>query len=437
MGVGRKGRKSKARKPRRLRAPKTVAFCAMCAATFRAGDGSDEGELLEFGGRIVRAKKYPSRTSKSGKKTSRPGQYFAFSRKSVANGANGMTPTHKMMQAIICDTLFVQCAIGSDLFHADLEDATPERTRPGDIASARGTRRPDITASCRESSLPSLDYSPLDIEIAVTNPVKELSRYLDLIKAGRPCLELLVKRDEQLESEPNALEMRLRELLAAAKLPGRWIVDPLGEPAKILKLFDLQTRIEELFHFAKLNVERADVALRQSEAERTRLLSIRADTGDERMLIDALARETERLTSLAQELDRVKGARGSLFDMIVEAVLPALQDARLKTQAARRKHILDAMAGSEHLRSGLQTRVRELVRAHSRAKQLATDRLQVEEEIAANGSRLIEQRRISVELDLALKHAQALAEKGVQHVVRPKGHTVRDILAFEYARWCS
>jgi hypothetical protein len=413
-----------------------VAFCRACAARFNVSDRADEGDVLEYGHRVVRAKKYPGRKQADGTVKRRPGSYFAFAKNAGSVVAAAMTPTHRMMQAIICDVRFVQCSILGTIFNADLLDPVAERTRPGDIAAGRGQRRPDITASCERASVLVLNAGPLDIEVAVTNPVKDFARYLDLIKAGRPCLEILVPRDVALESDPEALDEQLRKDLAAASLVARWIVDPSGAKASPVALQALKDRLNSAKSESLKQIADSEATIEQTQKKRDGMRGVQASGEDQQRTFDQIERETVKLVELAHQLDETSRPKKRLVDIILEVVIPALRDGRLKTQAEKARHILKEMNAAQYRRSGLQSSVQSLLRTNARVEKASAERAQVESQLSALETRAVEQRRTLSVVEFALLQVADLLAAGLTDILRPPGYTVREILQFEHRRWC-
>ena len=421
-------RTGRRRRPGSLRGPKLVAYCCVCGSRFGPTPVAPWLKpFLEYGTRPVTLRRFPHRKE----------QYYKFV-SGAADGAvsRGMTRTHRVMQAIICDTGFVQCRIDGQVFFAYLDEPTPERTRPGDIASGIGVRRPDITARCRSSSRATLGHGPLDVEIAVTNPVADFDRYLDLIKSGRPCLEVLVPRSEELERDVDALDKHLRSRILGAEFEGRWIVGPDGAVGAMDELADIEAEFSAELDAAQNEVRRLSAEIREHEHARARASSDLNPLEGQRKLLDDYARANAEFGELARTLDAAHPERPSLFRKLVEVIIPELRTERLQTHAQRIAFIKGQLDTNAYRRSGLAKRMNALLRAEERAKAVAVETRDLEQQIALkDGMRTEQQGRVD-DLAAVLRVIAALRKRGLQTIFRPDGHTVRDILAFEYDRWC-
>ena len=218
-GVARSLRSAVRRRPRRpksVQGPKRRAFAVDGGEPVDAAHALAGGGIYEYGARPVHRKRLARAPA-----TEDRSWYFAFDPRGRGTRDRGagteLTPTHAMMQAILCEKRFVQCTVDGALFSSELTDVVREQPQPA--ARARwATLRPDVSARAVRASNPGLNGGPLDVDIAVTSAGRSYDRLGDLIAARRPCLEVFVDRAVPLEADPHALEAHLRSNLLAGDL---------------------------------------------------------------------------------------------------------------------------------------------------------------------------------------------------------------------------
>jgi len=426
----------KPRRPKSVRGPKRRAFRLDDGDPVDAPRALTGAGLYEYGFRGVHRKRLPKAPPTEDKSW-----YFAFSPRARAaaidfGGGSEMTPTHELMQTIVWDKRFVQCRIDGELFYAYLTDVVRERTRTADVATLRGRRRPDISARAVRASVQSLNGRPLDVEIAVTNPVRSYDRIIDLIKARRPYLELFVPRNAGVEDDANALERYLLDGLTAGTFEGRWIVAPHGAQAQLKTVDEVQRLLEHQRTLAEdeLVCARGELASAQSlhaACEQTPL----ADGSEDRALLARLETERDAMLALVEAEHRDRDAT-SLVWLIAERIIPSLRDQRLRTRAQRLASVrADIRERFEPKRSGLMKRIEAFDRAmHARMSEAAAKRAEAESlaHITAASVRHAEERRERVgEFRRKLDELEAA---GARELLFPAGTSLRATIAYEHRR---
>jgi hypothetical protein len=425
------------RRPKSVRGPKRRAFRLDDGDPVDAAHALNGTGLYEYGYRDVHRKRLPNAPATEDKSW-----YFAFSPRvretalRLGGVETTMTPTHELMQTIVWEKRFVQCRIDGELFYAYLTDVVRERTRTADAAALRGRRRPDVSARAVRASVPSLNGRPLDVEIAVTDPVRSYDRMIDLIKARRPCLELYVPRDASLEADPNALERRLLDGLTSAAFEARWIVAPDGAQAQ-LKTVD---EVQRLLDYQRVLAEDELTCARGELTSAHSLLAACEETplpedGEDRALLARLNAEREAMLAAVDAEHRDRDAT-SLVWLIAERIIPSLREPRLRTHAQRLATIrADVRERFDLKRSGLMRRAAAFDRAmHARMSEPAAKRAEAESlaQIAAVSVRHAEERLERV--GEFRRKLDELAAAGARELLFPHGTSLRATIAYEHRR---
>jgi hypothetical protein len=428
----------KPRRPKGVRAPKRRAFRLDDGDPVEAAHALTGAGLYEYGYRAVHRKRLPNAPATEDKSW-----YFAFSPRVRAaavdlsgGAASAMTPTHELMQTIVWEKRFVQCRIDGELFYAYLTDVVRERTRAADATMLRARRRPDVSAHAVRASVQSLNGRPLDVEIAVTNPVRSYDRMIDLVKARRPCLELYVPRDASLEADPNALESHLLDGLTSAAFEGRWIVSPDGAHAQLKSVDEVRCLLEDHRMLAEdeLACARGEVAsgnVLVAACSETPL----SEGSDDRALLTRVEAERDAMLAVVEAEHRDRDAT-SLVWLIAERIIPSLREQRLRTRAQRLASIrADIRERFEPKRSGLMKRIAAFDRAlHARMSDAAAKRAEAESlaQIAAASVRHAEERLERIgEFRRKLDELEAA---GARELLFPPGTSLRATIAYEHRR---
>ncbi|MEA2720533.1 MAG: hypothetical protein QOJ39_2397 [Candidatus Eremiobacteraeota bacterium] len=437
-----KARATAQRRPRRptsVLAPKRRAFMLGNGDTVDAAHALAGAGHYEYGYRAVHRKRLADAPVTDDKSW-----YFAFdpprrSGRASAGGAE-MTPTHAMLQAILCDKRFVQCTVGGTLFSAELTDVVREKTWSPDVSRLHERRRPDVSARAVRASDLRLNGRALDIEVAVTGAARTYDRFDDLIEAGRACLELSVTRDASIEANPNALEASLRSSLLSGTIPARWLVAPDGaraalKPSHVVRRLLGNQRAQGRDDLARTQIE---LAAAQELLDAPEPLAEHEEFHD-RAALARVEAEWEALLAFAERYDTEHDRdhdRTAVVRLVADVVAPALRDPRLRTRTQRRARIraqLRALFAPKN--SGLMRRVDALERAMFATMSDAAARR------AEAGSRAAiaaaEIRRAEQHLwRVAMYHSRldALERTGARELVFSPGTSIRAAIDFEYRR---
>jgi hypothetical protein len=434
--VARTSRPAVRRRPRRpkpVRGPKRRAFAVDGGDPVDAAHALAGAGLYEYGSHPVHRKRVAGAPA-----TEDRSWYFAFDphhpSARAGGGGTAETFTHAMMQAILCEKGFVQCTIGGTLFSSDLTDVVREQPQAADASMLRARRRPDVSARAVRASDRRLNGRPLDIDIAVTNPIRTHDGLRDLIDAGRACLELSVGRDENLEHDPNALEASLRSSLLAGTFAARWIVGPDGAHAALKPVHAVRQLLAKQRAQGRDDLARAQIELAAAQE----LLHAPEPLAAEEEFHDraALARvdaEWDALLEFAELYDR-HHEDASIARLVAEVVAPALRDPRLRTRTQRlariRAHIGARFAPR---RSGLMKRVDALERAmYARMSDTAARRADAASRAAVATASM---RRAEQHLERVAAYQAKLDElesAGARDLVFPAGTSLRATIAYEH-----
>jgi hypothetical protein len=430
-------------RPKRINGPKLWAFPkgALAGAKPVHADKADDEQVYEYAFQVVILKKFPKRKDKHGIEHQRPGRHYAFKAEkgSSTHRSAGMTKTHAMMQAIICEVEALYCLIDGKRFSSELTDPQPERDRKANMALGQGKRRPDISANAHKCSIREMNGGPLDIEIAVTNPIDTFTRHSDLIKAQRPCIEVVIPRDKKLEEKPGALEIALREALYAGTFEARWIVDPNSTTGKLVPLPDVEKKVQDWLAEAVSDDRRLKETISSCE-ERATLLTHKPSAE-----VAAARAELAKIEKGETEILRFAGMRSqeelgevSLLRFIIEAVFPILKDERLRSHAERWSAI-DASYRAEYgnTKTGIRGRLEKLERGDRLASETVDrERLHLGREKAA-ASALLEAARYRTDQcrDL-LRKIEDLRRKNIDMLLETPDHDWSWMIRFEHKRWC-
>lgn len=433
------------RRPRRWKdvcAPKRRAFRLDDGAPVDAAHALTGSGIYEYGCRPVHRKKLPGSPPTEDKSW-----YFAFDphrrgEPNLVGPADGLTPTHAMLQAIVWEKRFVRCTIDGEPFTADLTDAVRERTGPWDTRALRGPRRPDVSARAVRAPDRGLNGRPLDVEIAVTNGARTYERIEDLLWSKRACVELYAERDEALEADAELLEEHVRAQLLAGTFVARWLVAPDGAKAQLKTIAAVQELLAYQRALAEdeLSCARGELDSAHALLEACAAAEASGDRDPARGPQDdaALARvaaERDALLAVVEAHHRDRDAT-SLVWMIAERIMPSLRERRLRTRALRmaaiRTELCARFPGS---RSGLMRHVEALDRAMQAPMSDAAVRRAEAESLVAIG--VVSMRHAEERLERVAEYSRMLDElesAGARQLLFPPRTSLRATIAYEYLR---
>lgn len=431
------------RRPKRITGPKRWAFLIDMEfeKPVHADDAQDGKGLYVYGFQPVQHKRFPKRKDKDGRANQRTGYYYAYegANSCAAPSGGGMTPTHALMQAIICDVGFIYCMIDGTRFSSELDDPQPERVRKANVILGQGIRRPDIRASARQCSIKNMNEGALDIEIAVTNPIDTFTRHSDLLKEGRPCIEIIVPRDSRLEENIDDLEEALRRTLHAGVLEARWIVDPHACAGRLCSLADIEGEMKRWLSSSRIEERRLEEVVSSCDrraAERS--VNSSGEAEREHAILRKIQNEEAEVLRYARMRDGEDFGQMSFLQTIIEWVFPVLRDSRLNSKVER-WNAMRAQVQSKYAnaRTGILSRLEKLERVDRQAREVVDrERLLLERERSEAAALLSAERHRKERLCDVLSKITDLRQKRIETLLITPGHDVPWTVEFEHRRWC-